>query len=351
MKHKNTYRVLTLVAALAVTASASQSCAKQEALHSDGYGSIGYSASIAETKVASGDLIENLAELQGKGFSVSAWYTANNASYFSGDKVSWTGSKWTSRTSTDAAVTRIWPADGGLKFLASTPASALATTLNTDVSASKWTYTHTVGTAPAADDLLFGYYGGTASQGTVKLAFHHPLALLEIRCGSKVTGISSISKVTVSGVYAGGTYTMNYGSSPATFAWTPSSDKQTITQTMSLSTFTKDTPIGESLPLIPQSFSATTPVTVTLQVTGLDGAHKTFVCTLNAAAMGSLTAGNRTTVSINIENADRITFEVVVTAWGSNEGGSADAEAVGLLSFDGVTLEGWQDVPSGELDL
>ena len=353
MKHINTYRVLTLAAALAVTAAASLSCAKQETVRSDGDGSIGYSASIAGTKVAEGDLVENLDKLKGKGFGVSAWYTANNASYFSGDKVSWDSgsSKWTSKTSGGAAVTHLWPANGGLKFLAATPAEALENTANTNIATSKWTYTHSVGTSPAADDLLFGYYTGSKSNGTVDLTFHHPLALLDIRCGSKVTGIKSISKVTVSGVYAGGTYTMNYGASPAAFSWTPSGGKQTVTRTTDVKTFTQGTLIGESLPLIPQAFSTETPVTISLQVTGLDDAHKTFVCTLNSDAMGSLVAGYRTTVSINIENADRITFEVGVTAWGTNEGDEADAEEVYGLTFDGVTLDGWQDVNDSTIEM
>ena len=352
MKHINTYRVLTLAAALAVTAAASLSCAKQETVRSDGDGSIGYSASIAETKVASGNLVENLNKLKGKGFGVSAWYTANSASYFSGDKVSWDSgsSKWISKTSGGAAVTHLWPANGGLTFLAATPAAAFNTTANTDISASKWTYTHTVGTTPAADDLLFGYYSGTASQGTVDLTFHHPLALLDIKCGSKVTGIKSISKVTVSGLYTGGTYTMNYGASPAAFSWTPSGS-QTVTQTTDVKAFTQGTLIGESLTLIPQAFSSSTPVTISLQVTGLDDAHKTFVCTLNDATMGSLTAGNRTTVSINIENADRITFTVGVTAWGNNDGGSADAEQVDSLIFEGVTLDEWQDSDGSTIEM
>ena len=343
MTHINTHRVLTLAAALAVTAAASLSCAKQETVLSDGDGSIDYSASIAETKVSSDNLVESLEKLKAKGFGVSAWYTANNASYFSGDKVSWDSgsSKWTSKTSGGAAVTHLWPANGGLKFLAATPAEALENTANTNIATSKWTYTHSVGTSPAADDLLFGYYTGSKSNSTVDLTFHHPLALLDIKCGSKVTGIKSISKVTVSGVYAGGTYTMNYGASPAAFSWTPSGGKQTVTRTTDVKTFTQGTLIGESLTLIPQAFSSGTPVVISLQVTGLDDAHKTFVCTLNDATMGSLTAGNRTTVSINIENADRITFTVGVTAWGNNEGGSADAEPLDSVTFDGVSVTGW----------
>ena len=341
----NTHRVLTLAAALAVAASASLSCAKQEADGAAAEGSIGYSASIDGTKVISDNLIENLDKLKGKGFSVSAWYAQNGAQYFSGDKVSWNGSEWTSKTSDNKSVTRLWPADvNGLKFLAATPAAALNATVDTNVSASKWTYTHTVGETPAADDLLFGYYKGNKEGRTVDLTFHHPLALLDIRCGSKVTGISSISKVSISGVYASGTYTMNYGANPAAFTWTPSGT-QTVTKTTSLGTFTERTLIGESMPLIPQAFSSGTPVAISLQVTGLDDAHKTFVCTLNASTMGSLAAGNRTTVSINIENADKITFEVGVTEWGTNTTGTAaDAEPVYGLSFEGVTLDGWQEV-------
>ena len=350
----NIHRVLPLAAALAVAAGASLSCAKQEADGAAAEGTIGYSASIDGTKVTSDNLIESLDKLKSQGgFSVSAWYAQNGAQYFSGDKVSWNGSEWTSTTSGGAAVTRLWPADvNGLKFLAATPSTALNATVDTNVSASKWTYTHTVGTAPAADDLLFGYFTGTKSNGTVDLTFHHPLALLDIRCGSKVTGIKSISTVTVSGVYASGTYAMNYGASPAAFTWTPSSGKRTVTQTTSITTFTAGTLIGESLPLIPQEFSTTTPVTVSLQVTGLDDAQKTFVCTLNSDAMGSLVAGYRTTVSINIENADKITFEVGVTEWGTNTTGTAaDAEPVYGLSFDGVTLDGWQEVDDSTITM
>ena len=205
------------------------------------------------------------------------------------------------------------------------------------------TYTAIPTGAAAQTDVMLGLYSGNGNnEGKAQLSFSHPLAQVAFIRGA-LTSVSAISSISIEGVYSTGTATLGSGGS---VSWSGTGGSTDVSQTVSGSLPSAEGQIGIPFMLIPQTMTVKN-VTVKVACT-ISGVAKTLKTTFDS---GVFAQGKRTTVKVNFKGADKVTFEVGVTAWGSNNGGSADAEAVGLLSFDGVALDGWQDVNSGELDL
>ena len=220
------------------------------------------------------------------------------------------------------------------------PANATASVSNTGVTLS---YTAIPAGADVQTDVMLGLYSGNGNNtGTAALNFRHPLAQVVFVTGD-VTSVSAISSITIEGVYNAGTATLG---SSGSVSWSSTGGSANVSQTVSGALPSTGGQIGIPFMLIPQDLTANN-VTVKVACT-ISGAQKTLKTTFDS---GVFATGKKTSVRINFKGADKVTFTVGVTAWDSNEGGSADAEAVGLLSFDGVALDGWQDVNSGELDL
>ena len=207
------------------------------------------------------------------------------------------------------------------------------------------TYSAIPTSADGQTDVMLGRYSGDGNNaGTAALSFYHPLAQVVFVRGD-ITSVSAISTITIEGVYKSGTATLG---SSGSASWSSTSGSANVSQMVSSTLpLTAGAQIGVPFMLIPQTLSARN-VTVKVACT-ISGVAKTLQTTFNTDAFA---AGKKTTVKINFNGADKVSFEVGVTAWGSNViDTAAEAEPVYGLSFEGVTLDGWQGISSGELDL
>ena len=125
-------------------------------------------------------------------------------------------------------------------------------------------------------DILLGSYSGMGNEGRATLHFYHPLASVAFKVGN-ISDVKSINLITLKGVYANGSVTLSETSGTPAFAWTHAGTRN-VNQTVTVSSFTSDTKIGDPFILIPQE--AASGVTLELSITDTGNQNRTIVCGL-----------------------------------------------------------------------
>ena len=164
------------------------------------------------------------------------------------------------------------------------------------------TYTAVPENAAYQNDILLGAsYSNDASKGEAKMTFFHPLAEVVFKLGS-ISGTSvKITGITLDGVYKSGTVVCDGDEQPIyndelgcyAFTWDPTNTTGQVSQTIDSDIVSGDV-IGVPFMLIPQEFTSSKPLTITVNAV-VDGNAKIFATTLNS---GSWLSGKKYTYTI-----------------------------------------------------
>ena len=178
-------------------------------------------------------------------------------------------------------------------------------------------------------DYMLASYKGTGNNGTVPLSFSHMLSSIQFKCGSFDATFGTISSIEIRGFYDYGTCTPTCGETGVSYSWSSQNYSfKTLNQTGLSVTPASDAAIGMPFVLIPGQNFSTSGRSLNVTVKSSTGRTATGTLSQNTA----LAAGKTSVFKINYIDGDKITFSpVTVTAWGSNEGGSADAEELPIL--------------------
>lgn len=267
--------------------------------------------SVTSTK---GTLLEGASSLQSMTPTVDCY--DGTASYFTGVTLSYADGKWA--PSSD----RLWKSTQTLAFYA--VAGLPSGTGNSFTTAyDKATMACVIPTeASAQQDILLGYHKGgfatdPANKALATLRFSHPLAAVKFKVGT-IEGFQStdvIKSISLGGVYTSGTCVAIYANDGTpTFTWTPSSGTQTVSMSDNTSGLSvSDGIIGEPFILVPQSFSETAKLTVSMTLT-VNGEEYTVSGELSSGAfqqgkVTTLTIGAVTKKEVKIEFTDEVVYD------------------------------------------
>lgn len=254
-------------------------------------------------------LVTDITPIQQNGFRLKE-YTGDNIN--NDVKYNSATGKWTIPNSPI-----IWRKNTEKKFLAFYPLN-LANRLTFSSYDAVYKTGFDITTQNDRQDILFACYDGTGDEGRFPLNFTHALAALQFISRDIDSDLTAISSVSIGGFYKKASeMRVNCGTTDCTYSWTGLSD---IAPAGTLSQTTLD----EKFLLIPgQTFSDAAPLSVTIQAT-VAGKSQTITGTIK---QGTLTAGHVLRYRLNYRNGEELTFSPVsVTAWGSNPGGTAEAE-------------------------
>lgn len=264
-------------------------------------------------------------ETEGNAFVCSAYNNTESSVVFSGETISYSGSRWSTGEE------YLWYPGKILTFHAVYPASAADVAAiaadGTGISISNYAIADN---AKDQADIMLGYYSGDGNYtGTANIVFNHPFTAVRFKMGDLaelIPGFTSITSIQIANVYDGGALAKWNG---GPFEWTPSTTDKIVTMNVS-GIFEKGAYVvgtednAQAFTLIPQDL-ATQSVTLIIYYDAT--VPDTIVAVVDSVSETSTEweAGKVYTYTINFKSLELTVGGETVQIWGTTDGGAVEA--------------------------